>query len=546
MAEDRRGARAAGAGSGPERDDDAWSSPEVARALLASASQAILAVDANGRIVVANAKCAEIFGYDQGEMLGLVVEELVPDSRRAGHARHRGGFFEAPRSRPMGEGMQLTARRKDGSEFPVEIALDFVRVGDTAATLAFIADISVRKRLEEQALQSQRMEAVGRLAGGVAHDFNNMLTVIAGYNRLILNKLSPMDPLRGFAEEVLKATDRSAALTAQLLAFSRRQAWQPRVLDLNTVLASAETMLRRLLGEDLELEVARQPGLWNIRADVTQLDQVIVNLALNARDAMPKGGRLTIETANTTLGHEYAKTHLGVRPGHFVMLAVSDTGGGMDSATKSRMFEPFFTTKPTGKGTGLGLAAVYGIVKQCGGDVWVYSEPGVGTTMKVYFPRALEAVSAETHEAGAPPAPKGHETLLVAEDEAGVRKLLCEVLRMAGYRVLEAADATDALRIGNDTSQPLDLLISDLVMPDLGGDELAERLGARRPGLKVLLMSGYTENSIVRQGVMNAHRPFLAKPFTPDSLALKVREVLDGAAGDAGPDPAAVPPRSRS
>ncbi|MCC6522158.1 MAG: PAS domain S-box protein [Polyangiaceae bacterium] len=526
MAKDGVGSRTGGPPEGLG-GDGFWSSPEVARALLASASQAILAVDAEGRIVVANAKCAETFGYGEGELIGLGVDDLVPEARRAGHARQRQGYFEAPRARSMGEGLHLTGRRKDGTELPVEIALSFVQVGHARAALAFVTDISGRKRLEEQVLQSQRMEAVGRLAGGVAHDFNNMLTVIAGFNRLILDRLSPLDPLRGFAEEVLKATDRSAALTAQLLAFSRRQAWEPRVLNLNTVLASSEKMLRRVIGEDLELHFAPQRDLWNLRADAAQLDHVIVNLALNARDAMPAGGRLTIETANVELEHEYARTHLGVRPGSYVMLAVTDTGVGMDSDTKSQIFEPFFTTKPTGKGTGLGLSTVYGIVKQCGGDVWVYSEPGVGTTFKLYFPRVAEPESDVALAPGATGLPQGTETVLVAEDEAGVRKLLCELLRRWGYRVLEAEHSADALRIGRDEAQGIDLLVSDVVMPDISGQGLAEELGALRPRLKVLLMSGYTENAVVRHGVLSPGRHFLAKPFTPEALARKVREVLD-------------------
>jgi PAS domain S-box-containing protein len=350
-------------------------------ALLESAAQAIIAIDRDGRIVLANRKAEEMFGYAREELLGSPVDMLLPESLRSVHGREREEYFAQPHIRPMGVGMDLAGRRKDASEFPVEVSLSHVDTREGLFAIAFVSDISQRKRLEEQLVHAQKMEAVGRLAGGVAHDFNNMLTVISGYNRMILDDLSPLDPLRANAEEILKAADRAAALTNQLLAFSRRQIMHPCVLNVNAVIVNTEKMLRHVIGEDIHLmlNLARDAG--NIRADPGHIEQAVVNLAVNARDAMPLGGQLAIETANVRLDETYARTHSGVQPGGFVMIAVSDSGHGMDAETRRRIFEPFFTTKESGKGTGLGLATVYGMVKQCGGDIWVYSEPGQGTTL---------------------------------------------------------------------------------------------------------------------------------------------------------------------
>ena len=339
-------------------------SEHMVAALLESASQAIVGVDQAGRIVLANARTGEMFGYHRAELLGALIETLLPETARQKHASDRDGYFANPRVRHMGIGLELSGRRKDGTEFPVEVSLSFVRSKDGLFAIAFVTDISQRKRLEEQLMHAQKMEAVGRLAGGVAHDFNNMLTVISGYNQMILDQVSALDPLRGYAEEILKAADRAAALTNQLLAFSRRQIVQPRVFSVNSVLLHTDKMLRRLIGEDIELFLRLSPDAGNIKADPGHLEQAIFNLATNSRDAMPKGGRITIETANTTLDDTYAKTHLGVQPGDYVMIAVTDTGHGMDVETKRRIFEPFFTTKERGKGTGLGLATVYGIVNR--------------------------------------------------------------------------------------------------------------------------------------------------------------------------------------
>jgi nitrogen-specific signal transduction histidine kinase len=387
-------------------------------------------------------------------------------------------------------------------------------------------DISERRQLEEQLRQSQKMEAVGRLAGGVAHDFNNLLTAISGYSELMLRRLRQGDPLRHNAEEINKAGNRAASLTSQLLAFSRKQVLQPKVLDLNIVVADMDKMLRRLIGEHIELVTILEPQLWSIRADPGQLQQVILNLAVNARDAMPEVGRLTIETSNIELDDENARWHVGVRPGRYVMLAVNDTGFGMDSQTRERVFEPFFTTKEVGKGTGLGLATVYGIVKQSGGYVWVYSEPGRGTTFKVYLPRVdapAEAV-ARPRETGTL---VGTETILLAEDDETLRPLAKGLLEKLGYRVLDAENAERALALAAAHGGPIHLLVADVVMPGASGRELARRLAQTRPDTKVLYISGYTDDAIVHHGMLEPGLHFLQKPFTPAALARKVRDVLD-------------------
>ena len=511
-------------------------SEKMVMALLESASQAILSVDRNGRIVLANPKTEELFGYSREELLGARLEILLPEGHRRDHGRHREDYFARPRVRPMGIGLDLTGRRKDGTEFPVEISLSHVETAEGVFAIAFVSDISDRKRLEGQLLQAQKMEAVGRLAGGVAHDFNNMLTVIAGYNRMILDELSPLDPLRGCAEEVLKATDRAAALTKQLLAFSRRQIMQPCVMSVNNTIRQTEKMLRRLIGEDIELILVLPENVDNIKADPNHLEQAIVNLALNARDAMPKGGRITVETANVHLDETYARTHLGIQPGDFVMVAVSDTGHGMDAETRRHLFEPFFTTKGKGKGTGLGLATVYGAVKQLGGDIWVYSEPGQGTTFKLYFPRVAEAAALPPADHLATEEVPHTETILVVEDEQTVRDLTVKMLRKLGHTVLAAADGAEAIELVNAYPAPIALLLTDVVMPNMSGRQVAERLLKLRPALKVLYLSGYTDNTVIHHGILEDGVEFLPKPFSREALAKKIRRVLETPPpADAGP-----------
>jgi PAS domain S-box-containing protein len=389
-----------------------------------------------------------------------------------------------------------------------------------------IGEFLARQRLHGQLEQSQKVESIGRLAGGIAHDFNNMLTVINGYSQLMLNQLRPGDPLRSDVQEILDAGERASSLTRQLLAFSRNQILVPKVINFNQIVRDMERLLKRLIGEDIELVSSLAPNLDPIKADPGQLEQVIMNLAVNARDAMPDGGKLTLETSNVQLDAAYARSHISVTPGPYVMLAVSDNGVGMDPETQAHLFEPFFTTKEKGKGTGLGLATVYGIVKQSGGNVWVYSEAGQGTTFKIYFPRVQDSLDKASQAVPLPMA-RGTETLLLVEDEAAVRKLASSILRSNGYTVLEAGNGREALDLVASHSKSIDLLVTDVVMPGMSGRDLSKRMLEIRPGLPVLYLSGYTSNAIVHHGVLDSGVNFLQKPFTPEGLVRKVREVLD-------------------
>jgi signal transduction histidine kinase len=388
--------------------------------------------------------------------------------------------------------------------------------------------LAALRHTEKQLIQSQKLEAVGRLAGGISHDFNNLLTVILGYSDIMKRNMQEGHPLRRNVEEIVRASERAASLTRQLLAFSRKQVMQPKVVDLNTVVTDLEKMLRRMIGEDVELRVSLHGELGNIKADPVQLEQVLMNLVVNARDAMPRGGKLSIETSNIYLDEAYAREHLSVVPGDYVMLAISDTGCGMDEETRLHIFEPFFTTKEQGKGTGLGLSMVYGIVRQSGGNIWVYSEEGRGTTFKIYFPRI--AADAEDYKRSAQmcDVPRGAETILLVEDAELVRNLARQVLEGAGYRVLEAASAEAAIDLcERSNGDRIDLLLTDVVMPGMSGNEMSRILLSKQPGMPVLYMSGYTDDAIVQHGVLEAGINFLQKPFTPGALALKVREVLD-------------------
>jgi two-component system, cell cycle sensor histidine kinase and response regulator CckA len=422
-------------------------------------------------------------------------------------------------------------KRKDASLITVCLNVRLVR--DPAGAVEYlegtVEDVTQQRSLENQFRQAQRLEAVGRLAGGVAHDFNNVLTAITGYSELLLDEFDPGDPKRQDVQEIHAAAQRAAALTRQLLAFSRKQVFQTRVLDLNAVVRMLEKMVQRLVGEDVKLAVSLCAGLGAVRADPGQLEQVILNLAVNSRDAMPGGGRLTIETANADLDETYASEHAGASPGRYIMLAISDTGIGMDAETRSHMFEPFFTTKEQGKGTGLGLATVYGIVKQSGGFVWVYSEPGRGATFKIYLPRVEDVAAVRDAAPSVRPVAGGRETVLVAEDDPSVRDIVVEVLTQKGYHVLQAPDGQTALELARAEPGEIRLLVTDIVMPNMTGRELAETLVAERAGVSVLYMSGYTDDAVVRHGVLEEDLPYLQKPFTPRALATKVREVLDRA-----------------
>jgi signal transduction histidine kinase/CheY-like chemotaxis protein len=440
-------------------------------------------------------------------------------------------------SMPCGKTFDRTYIRKDGTTLPVVIEDALIRdaEGKITGIHATTQDITERKRaekeladLQEQLRQSQKIEAIGQLAGGIAHDFNNLLTVIKGYTQLSLLDLKENDPLRENIQEIQKAAQRAADLTRQLLAFSRRQILDPKVLDLNSLLRDTDKMLRRIIGEDIELVLLLSEELGKVKIDPGQIEQVIFNLALNARDAMLSGGKLTIETANVNLDEEYTHTHIGVIPGHYVRLSVSDTGVGMSQEVREKAFEPFFTTKEQGKGTGLGLSTVYGIVNQSKGNIWVYSEPGHGTTFKIHLPSVMEELDSLPERDETDSFPGGRETVLLVEDEPSVRDLANRLLKQQGYTVLEAANGEEALRLVQENmGERIHLLLTDVVLPQIGGKELADKLKMFRPDLKVLYTSGYTDYAIVHHGVLDSGTHFLQKPFSLKTLSRKVREALD-------------------
>jgi two-component system, cell cycle sensor histidine kinase and response regulator CckA len=477
---------------------------------------------ATAKFLEVNRSAVGRYGYTREEFLGMGLLDLVVTEE---HPR-----LEAHLAALGAESFRgLSTWRhcmKDGSEVEVEAALEEVSFSGKEAVLAVLTEVTQRRALEEQLRQAQKMEAVGMLAGGIAHDFNNLLTIITGYSQLVLNGLPARDTNRSAVEQIMKAGERAAALTRQLLAFSRRQVLQPKVLDLNQLVGSLGAMLRRLIGEDIDLRLVLGPELGRVNADPGQVEQVIMNLAVNARDAMPRGGALTIETGNVDLGEDYRRTHVTVRPGPYVLLAVSDTGLGMDKETQARLFEPFFTTKGQGRGTGLGLSIVFGIVKQSGGNIEIYSEPEKGTSVKVYLPRVDHAELPEP-EAQPDEAIRGSETILLVEDEEMVRKLVRETLERQGYRVLEAPGPLEALKMSQGHRGKIDLMVTDVVMPKLSGRDLAEKLLRQRPGIRVLYISGYTDNAVVNSAMLHPDMAFLQKPFAPGVLARKVRQVLE-------------------
>ncbi|MCK9460057.1 MAG: response regulator [Proteobacteria bacterium] len=500
------------------------------RRLFEAAKDGILILDADsGRIVDVNPFLMELTGYSHEEFLGKHLWETGPFKDVAASM----GSFSRLQTEEHVRFEDLPLRARDGRKIAVDFISNIYRADDESVIQCNVRDITARKHaearhseLEAQLLGAQKMEAIGRLAGGVAHDFNNLLSVIISYAEFAIDQLRESDPVRSDLVEIHKAGQRAAALTRQLLAFGRKQMLAPEVLSLNDVVTDIESMLSRLLGEDVDVVTHLAEDLGNVTADRGQIEQVIMNLAVNSRDAMPEGGKLTIETANVELDESYAARHVAVVPGRYVLLSVSDTGCGMDAETQSRIFEPFFTTKERGKGTGIGLSTAYGIVKQSGGNTCVYSEPGQGTAFKVYLPR----VSAPVVEAAPKPvseAPRGSETVLVVEDEDAVRRLTERILRAAGYRVLAASNGGEALLLCEKHGDAIDLLLTDVVMPQMGGRELFARLATISPGLRVLFTSGYTDDTIVHHGLLAPGTRFIGKPFNAAALARKVREVLD-------------------
>jgi len=475
------------------------------------------------RIMAVNEAAITRYGYSESEFLALTIRDIRSVEEQA--------RLEQELARRTDEGAVRTGvrhRAKDGRLFEVDLVARPLEFAGRRARLVLARDVTAQRHLEHQLRQSQKMEAVGQLAGGIAHDFNNLLTAILGSTQLLLHATPPGDARREDVEEIRNAGLRAAELTRQLLAFSRRQVLAPKVLELNAVVANMDKMLRRLIGDDVELATALHAEAGAVNADPGQLEQVLLNLVVNARDAMPGGGRVLIETTRMTLRDELVERRHRLPPGDYVCLAVADSGLGMDEATQAHLFEPFFTTKEVGKGTGLGLATVYGIVKQSGGYIWVYSEPGRGTTVKVYLPRVRGAAEPPLPAPELPPLRGGKETVLLVEDAAPVRTLARRSLEARGYRVLDAADGPSALELSARHAGEIDVLVTDVVMPGMSGRELAERLAPTRPRMKVLYTSGYTDDAMVRQGVLNAGVAFLQKPFVPDTLARKVRDVLDG------------------
>jgi two-component system cell cycle sensor histidine kinase/response regulator CckA len=499
-------------------------SERVYRSTFAEAPVGIAHVGLDGRFLLVNERLCAVLGYPADALMAVDSDTLQHPDEQAENRDGRTELLAGTRN----EFAHVGRLRRRAGEFiwvNTSISLHRDREGRPAYFISMVTDISEQRRLQEQLRQAHKMEAVGRLAGGVAHDFNNLLTAILGFSDLILDDLPPDDANRSSVREIRRAGESAAALTRQLLAFSRQQIFSLEILDVNAVVKRVDGLLKRLIGEDIDLIVKLAPGLAKIQADAGQMEQVILNLVINARDAMPTGGQLTIETANEDLDEAHLLSHPGAGIGPHVMLAISDTGMGMDEATRTQIFEPFFTTKGRGEGTGLGLATVYGIVKQSGGSIWVYSQLGMGTTIKVYFPITRAEAPSET--APLVTSQGGSQTILIAEDQHDVRRVASAALRRRGYTVLEASGGEEALRIVRAHSGPIELLLTDVVMPGMSGRQLADAVQALRPSIRVLFVSGYADDAIVRHGILDPNVKFLQKPFTPNSLNLKVREVLD-------------------
>lgn len=497
------------------------------RQLFQAITDPLLVYDRNtlAYLAVNDAAIAE-YGYSYDEFLTMTIRDVRPPEdvpallkmlAQAGDSLEQRGIWRH--------------QKKSGEIFSVEIFAYGLIFAGRSACLVQARNVTKQQQLEEQFRQAQKMEAIGRLTGGIAHDFNNLITVIKGYTEILQTRLAPDDPLGDLLGEIYRAGERAGTLTRQLLTFSRQQVLAPQVLNLNAVVSNTETMLRRLIGEDIILVITLSPTLGQIKADPGQIEQVLMNLAVNARDAMPQGGSLTLATETLYLDQARCQALADLSPGDYVRLVVQDTGCGMDAATQANIFEPFFTTKPVGKGTGLGLATVHGIIKQSGGHIVVESAVDRGTRFEIYLPQVSEPARTSRSPARSRSLPQGSETILVVEDEDAVRTLEIHILQRCGYRVLEAANGSDALGLMEREPGPIHLLMSDVVMPHLGGRDLAEQLALNRPDCKVLFLSGYTDDAVIHHGVSEADVAFLQKPFTPAALAQKVRQVLDGEAG---------------
>jgi len=486
--------------------------------ILAEATFEAIGVSEGGRLVDGNSQLEALLGAPLSALLGRPVLDFIPGEYRSEMVERLRAGVTVPYEHEL-----LCV---DGTRRPVEALAKTVTIDGRSVRVTALRDIADRKKLEEEVRRAMRMESIGRLAGGVAHDFNNLLTVILSVVKVMeQGRRDAADA--GDLKQITAAAERAAQLTSRLLAFARKQITEPKVIDLNALVLGIDELLRRLIGEHITLKTVCQPGLGAVRVDPTQIEQVVVNLAVNARDAMEAGGTLTIETQNVELGADYAAMHPEVKPGEYVMIGVSDTGAGMDQTTLARVFEPFFTTKAHGKGSGLGLATSYGIVKQSGGSIWAYSELGHGTTFKVYLPRVREALSVPERKPDSVPA-TGNETLLLVEDDELVRRIAVRILTNHGYRVHAAADGAEALRRFTELEGRIDAVITDVILPSLNAKELVAELSRRKPGLRVLYTSGYTENTVVHQGVVDAGVNFLAKPYLPVDLARAVRDLLDG------------------
>jgi PAS domain S-box-containing protein len=517
-----------------KRTEDALrESEEKYRTILENIEDGYFEVDIAGNLTFFNDSLCRMLGYSKDEMIGMNNRKYT-DQENAKKLYE--AFNKVYRTGEPIKGFGWEVVAKDGTKLFGEVSVSLIKdsKGQPAGFRGIARDITERKRaeeekatLQEELRQSQKMEAIGGLAGGIAHDFNNLLTVISGNCQLSLLELKEKDSLKGNIEEIKAAADRAASLTRQLLAFSRRQVLNMKVLDLNTIIRDLEKMLRRMIGEDIELITSLADDLGTVKTDPGWIEQVIMNLAVNARDAMPSGGKLVIETNNAELAEPYARSHVAIKPGRYVKLSVNDTGIGMAPEVKEHLFEPFFTTKKKGKGTGLGLSTVYGIVKQSGGDIWAHSKPGLGTTFNIYLPRMDDSLEGMRNKVTREELLGGGETILVVEDEEDVRRLAVRILERQGYTVLEASCGNDALVLSKERKEPIHMVLTDVVMPGMNGRQLADQLIHLHPKMKVLYMSGYTDNAVFHHGILEEGVNYIQKPFTIGGLMKKMREVLD-------------------